>query len=88
MQISDFLVEKYKALLYLMKHQSFEKGLLQFFVDSREGRYLTEETHNKNIPPGNMCIIKTNVRQQQKAIFFIKKNIYLCNLISSCSEDF
>ena len=28
MQISDFLVEKYKKLLDLKKHKSFYKGLL------------------------------------------------------------
>ena len=38
-----------------------------------------ERTHRENIPPGNLCIIKTNVNHQQKAIFF-SKNIYLYNL--------
>ena len=28
MQISDFLVDKYKKLLYVKKHKSFQKGLL------------------------------------------------------------
>ena len=36
MEISDFSVYKYKTLLYLKKLQSFLKGLLQFYADSRE----------------------------------------------------
>ena len=39
MQISDFLVDKYKKLLYLKKNKSFSKGLLQFFADSREKKF-------------------------------------------------
>ena len=31
MQNSDFLVDKYKKLLYLKKRKSFEKSLRQFF---------------------------------------------------------
>ena len=37
------------------------------------------ETDIENIVPGNLCIMKANVRYRQKAIFFIK-SIYLYNL--------
>ena len=36
-------------------------------------------TNSENIVPGNLFIMKANVRYQQKAIFSIK-NIYLYNL--------
>ena len=48
MQISDFLVEKYKNLMYLKKLKRFLKSLLWFFADSHEkkfrGRYFLAGT--------------------------------------------
>ena len=35
-QTSDFLVDKYKTLLNLKEHGSFQKGPLSFFADSRQ----------------------------------------------------
>ena len=37
--ISDFLVDKYKTLLYLKKHESFQKGLPELFADFREKEF-------------------------------------------------
>ena len=48
-QISDFLVHKYKRLLYLKKHKSFKKVFYNFFAESSEkmfsvGRYFLAGT--------------------------------------------
>ena len=39
MQNSDFLVDKYKKLLYLKKRKNFEKVFDNFFADAREKRF-------------------------------------------------
>ena len=45
------------------------------------------ETERGNILPGNLCIMKANVRHQQKAIFSIKKYLTIQSMTSSCSEN-
>ena len=42
-------------------------------------------TDRENIIPGNLCIMKANVRCRQKAIFSIKKYLPIQSVISSCS---
>ena len=44
-------------------------------------------TDRENIVPGNLCIMKANVRYRQKAIFSIKKYLPLQSMISSCSKN-
>ena len=44
-------------------------------------------TNRENIVPGNLCIMKANVRYRQKAIFSIKKYLPLQSMISSCSKN-
>ena len=39
MQVFDFLVDKYKKLLYLKKHKSFLKGFRSSYSDSREKKF-------------------------------------------------
>ena len=40
-------------------------------------------TNRENIVPGNLCIMKANVRYQQKAIFSIKKYLPIQSMTSS-----
>ena len=44
-------------------------------------------TDRENIIPGNLCIMKANVRYRQKAIFSIKKYLPIQYMISSCSKN-
>ena len=44
-------------------------------------------TDRENIAPGNVCIMKPNVRYRQKAIFSIKKCLPIQSVISSCSKN-
>ena len=44
-------------------------------------------TDRENIVPRNLCIVKANVRYQQKAIFSIKKYLSIQAMISSCSKN-
>ena len=44
-------------------------------------------TDRGNILPGNLCIIKTNVRHKRKTIFSIKKYLPIQYMISSCSKN-
>ena len=43
-------------------------------------------TDRENIAPGNLCIMKANVRYQQKAIFSIEKYLPIQSIISSSSK--
>ena len=43
-------------------------------------------TDRENIGPGNLCIMKANVRYRQKAIFFIKKYLPMQSVMSSLSK--
>ena len=44
-------------------------------------------TDRENIVPGNLCIMKANVRYQQKANFSIKKYLPIQSMISSCCKN-
>ena len=44
-------------------------------------------TDRENVVPGKLCIMKANVRYQQKAIFFIKKYLPVQPMISSFSKS-
>ena len=44
-------------------------------------------TDRENMLPGNLCIIKMNVRHQRKAIFSMKKYLPIQSMTSSCSKN-
>ena len=44
-------------------------------------------TARENIVPGNLCIMRVNVRYQQKKIFSIKKYLPVQSMIPSCSKN-
>ena len=44
-------------------------------------------TNRENIVPGNLCIMKANVRYQQKNIFSIKKYLPIQSMTSSLFKN-
>ena len=44
-------------------------------------------TDRENIVPGDLYIMKGNIRYQQKAIFYIKKKLPIQSKIYSCSKN-
>ena len=51
------------------------------------GQRNSVETDRENIVPGNLCIMKANVRYRQEAFCSVKKYLPIQSVIRSCSKD-